>query len=317
MKGLDLHTHLQGSTPLATINQIRQRNGQSDLVMPKNGLQGLDDFSLLFSEFADSFQRPEDFGDAMRALLLEQHRHGAVYSEVRVSLHRYFSDTKFVDEVMAAIREAIDCTEAELGVLGSVILEGTRKHGIENLRGVLAHTKRYYGGDCVVGFGIGGTESPNDLDQYSSVFAAAEEAHIPVSVHAGEIGDLENIVFAMRQKAVRRIAHALGLRQAPPALIAELTDQQKLIEVCLTSNRALGYVGEDHPAKEWHKLGFPLSFATDDTAIFRTTFQRELQTAQTLLGLDEKALLQMQQAALGHTFCSPTKRESIQKLLVV
>jgi adenosine deaminase len=317
VKGIDLHSHLEGSCPLPVLNNIRARRGDSALIVPSS-FDGVGDFATRgFHGFARTLRNGSDFEEATRAWLNSQAKSGVVYSEFRVSVHNHVGKGhEPMLSIIRGLKDGIRQAYWQSGIMGACILEGTRKYP-NNLHEVLKWVRRSIDRDSIVGFGIGGTEKDNDLAEFGELFDTCERYNIPVSLHAGENGSLDNVVTAANTDCVKRVGHALALGGAPDAVVDKFASTEKLVEVCLTGNGRLGYVGpsDGHPAKRFYEHAIPLNFGVDDATIFETDFQRELMTAGSILGVGERELAEINRASVEHAFCSEDKKKRILQAL--
>lgn len=307
--GVDLHTHLEGSCPLSVLNKIRLKRGRPEIKAPPR-LDGLTEFSKTFGRFSRSLVKEEDFEEATREFLKFQHGHGVLYSEFRVSpFNHVFSGGKDISKIMRFIRNGIEQAFEEVGTYGRVIIDAARHYDIDHVLTNLRWTREFYDPDFLVGFGIGGIESPGDLEKFKDVYEIAHRENIPISAHVedgcGE-GQSLNLLSAIQEDAIHRIGHALGSHLLDPASIDELVKRRKLVEICLTSNLELGFVGDvdEHPLPHLYRMQVPVGIGTDDSTIFGTDFEKESQRVKELLGLGEKQMRLLNRNALQHAFCT-------------
>src|SRR5262249_7069074 len=98
-----------------------------------------------------------------------------------------------------------------------------------------------------------------------------------------------------------------------PELVKRLADSGVPLEVCPTSNILLGAAPsfEEHPLRALRDAGVVVTINSDDPAYFSTTLTDELRIAQTLLGLDDNGLRQLQLAALEASFAPPATKQRL------
>ena len=116
---------------------------------------------------------------------------------------------------------------------------------------------------------------------YAPVTAAVQQGRSTLhrTIHAGELGDVRNVRDAILMGA-ERIGHGVKLDQEPVTL--EYVRQQKIpVEINLLSNLRLSVVEDlkSHPFIRYLRLNIPVSLATDDEGIFRTSINDECQAA--------------------------------------
>jgi adenosine deaminase len=125
----------------------------------------------------------------------------------------------------------------------------------------------------VRGISMGGDENLAKPKEVKKIFEHARSSGLKVLCHAGETTSYDvakNIVETLEPD---RIAHGISISN----WITSLGHRSPPIDVCLSSNLALGVITslEDHPLKNWHNTGVPLSLSTDDPAIFNSNIHKE------------------------------------------
>ncbi len=90
--------------------------------------------------------------------------------------------------------------------------------------------------------------------------------HMPVKPRTQQVSGMR---FATHRLASATVL--LPLKTTPSS--RRIRDDYIMIEVCLSSNVALGHVAdlESHPARLFFDLGIPISFNTDDPPMLRTS----------------------------------------------
>ena len=80
-------------------------------------------------------------------------------------------------------------------------------------------------------------------------------------------------------------------------------ERQIVLEVCPTSNAATGNIAlEDHPLPLMYEAGFAVTVNTDNRLMSRTTMSRELAVVTDRLGMNEEAVVKMNDTARGAAF---------------
>ena len=144
-------------------------------------------------------------------------------------------------------------------------------------------------------------------------FLAQAEPGVKVSLHAGELTDvfappadlLFHIRAAIETGQALRIGHGVDIQDETnsPQLITEMAQQQRLVEICLTSNEfILGIVGPDHPFEAYRANEVPLTLATDDAGVSRIDLTHEYQLAADTYQLRYSDLKELARNSLEYDF---------------
>src|SRR4029077_16500276 len=120
---------------------------------------------------------------------------------------------------------------------------------------------------------------------HARAYAAAREAGLRITIHAGEWGGAGQVRRALALDP-ERIAHGPGAID-DPELCAELTARGVPLDLCPTSNWQAGIVPSiaAHPLARLHRLGVPVTLSTDDTTVSDLSLTEEYERALDLIGL--------------------------------
>ncbi|MGH3492646.1 MAG: adenosine deaminase, partial [Sciscionella sp.] len=142
--------------------------------------------------------------------------------------------TAFTDLVIDAARRATQVTD--VGV--SIIIAANRTRHPLDAR-TLARLAAQYVGRGVVGFGLSNDERRGKTAEFAPAFAIAERAGLLGVPHAGELCGPDQVWSALEALSAGRIGHGVHAAE-DPALLDQLAATQTTLEVCPTSNVALG-----------------------------------------------------------------------------
>jgi adenosine deaminase len=148
----------------------------------------------------------------------------------------------------------------------------------ENVETVkLAHKYRDRG---VVGIDLAGDENHFAAAPHAEAFALARKLEIPITIHAGEGGNAENIREAVFTHGATRIGHGVSL-QHDSELLKTVRDRGTVFEICLTSNLQTCTVpsAQAHPFKKFLDEKIHVTLNTDDPAVSNTTLTDEFEMA--------------------------------------
>jgi aminodeoxyfutalosine deaminase len=164
----------------------------------------------------------------------------------------------------------------------------------------------------LVGFGIGGSERGFPRSMFTEQFDRARAAGLHSVPHAGETTGPETVWDAVLNLGAERIEHGIAAVQ-DPRLLAHLADHGIMLDVCPTSNVALGVVPstEAHPLPALVAAGVRVSINSDDPPMFGTDLNREYGIAAQLLGLDESGIVELAGAAVDGSFAPDATKAAL------
>jgi adenosine deaminase len=143
----------------------------------------------------------------------------------------------------------------------------------------------------VVAFGLAGDEARYSPEPFAEAFTIARDAGLISAPHAGELAGPASVRAALDALGAQRIAH--GVRAVEdPALLARLAAEGVVLDVCPTSNLALGVVESlsAHPLPMLLHAGVRCTLNADDPLLFGPGLLEEYATARTTLALTDHQL---------------------------
>jgi len=317
----ELHVHLEGTAHPDLVRAKAAEKGRTldPALFDESGGYGW----ASFREFLDSYDRaasvfttPEDYRDLTHDYLARSHAEGAIYTEIMVSPDHGAANGLDYGQLIGAVAEGIERARTELRIEARMLITAVRHYEVANAEAVARQAVRAPH-PLVVGFGLAGDETRGDLADFARAFAIAhEEGGLACHCHAGEAAGPESVAVALDHLPVRRIGH--GVRAIEdPALVARLAAERVTLEVCPSSNVAIGvYDGfAAHPLRQLAAAGVPVTLGSDDPPFFHTTIGTEYRRAAAHFGFDRAALAGITRTALQAAFCdSATRRALTDKL---
>lgn len=281
MPKVELHLHLEGAIRPHTILELAQQNG---IELPIFGIANIEELFLYhdFKDFLNVFIQltrvivhPEDFERLGYELGISLASQRVLYAEVMLSpMQHVLRGINLFDVVRASVR-GFRQAERETGIQIRLILDYGRQYGPEYAWYILEAAKQMMD-DGVVGWSIGGDEIHFPPEPFADVFAAAREAGLHVTAHAGEVVGPPSVWGAVDVLHVDRIGH--GIQSIDdPKLVSHLCEQQVVLDVCPSSNLLTGAVAswEQHPLRRLYDAGVCVTVNSDDPTFFRTTLVDE------------------------------------------
>jgi adenosine deaminase len=280
----ELHVHLEGTVSARTAAELAARHHIA--APPPYRYSNLTRFLAIYADVCATMRTAEDFERVILEHAASMAEQNIAYAEVSInpSMHAGEEWLPGVDSGRHAARQ-------RYGVDVAWLVELVRGAPLDMNERALAIAVRL---DGCVGLGLVGDES---LDSAALVplLERARKAGLRFMPHAGQSGRAGPVREALDVLRADRIAHGVGALE-DAALLTELRTHGVCLCVCPSSNRAIG-LRPDFRALA--AAGIALSVNSDDPAMVRTTLRRELDIAETRLGLDRPALVA---AAWRHRF---------------
>lgn len=313
----ELHVHLEGTATPALIRRLAARHGTA---VPPGTVHGdafvwrdFLDFLATYDRAAGLIRTAQDYADVTREYLLGVAADGAVYVELTASPdHAAAAGLSYADMV-AGVAAGIDVARAATGIESRVLVTAVRNLGTERAEAV-ARAAAVHPHPLVTGFGLAGDEAGFPPGPFARAFAIArEDAGLGLTCHAGEWAGPESVRAALALPGPpSRLGH--GVRAAEdPGLVAELAARGTVLEVCPTSNVALGLYPSyaAHPLGALLDAGVRVTLGSDDPPYWNATLAGEYAVARATWGLDDARLRTITRTALHAAFVPGDVRERL------
>jgi len=311
----ELHVHLEGTAPPALVRRLAERNG---VAVPEGTFASEDRFAWRdFLDFLDTYDKAasvirtaRDYRDITYEYLSSCAREGAVYVELIASPDHAAAVGLSDAEHYAGIAQGIDDARAEHGIEARVVIALLRSLGPERAEEIA----RRHAGErhpYVAGFNLVGDEAGFPPGPFARAYEIAAAGGLGCTVHAGEHAGPASVAAAL-ELPITRISH--GVRAVEdPALVERLAERGIVLEVCPTSNVALGLYPayEDHPLGALRTAGVKVTLGSDDPPYFGASIGGEYALASERLGFDDAALLELTRTALEAAFLEDAVRRRL------
>ena len=302
-----LHLHFTGAMRHSTLVELADRSGVSlpeALRDPRPPtLSAADErgwfrFQRLYDTARSVLETPED----VRRLLLEaaedDRAEGSRWLEIQVDPSGYAAKfgglTAFTELVLAAANDA--SRRAGVG-LGVVIAANRTRHPYDAR--TLARLAAQYADRGVVGFGLSNDERRGAASTFDRAFAIARRAGLLSTPHGGELAGPQSVRACLDALGATRIGH--GVRAAEdPALLQRIAEEGVTLEVCPSSNVALGIYPdvESVPVRALLAAGVPIALGADDPLLFGSRLIAQYALARDAYGADDRVLAELATTSL-------------------
>jgi adenosine deaminase len=318
VKKAELHVHLEGTIPPHLAKQIAERNR---ITLPA-GLVDSDGTSYTYCDFLDFLKaydavagvikHPRDYYDLTFDYLRSSALAGGIYVEMMYSPdHAEQSSGIPSSEHLQAIDQAIRDAEKQFSIIGRIIVTAVRHFGVESAIKVATQALKETV-PCITGFGLGGDEFNFPPQLFSQAYQIAAEGGLYCTVHAGEFAPASGMMEAMDYLPIQRIGHGVMAKHSPET-IARLIDKNIALEICPSSNIALGLFPDlaSHPLIQLMDAGIQVSLNSDDPPFFKTTIGHEYDKIQSFHNFSDDDMLNFTRMAINAAFVDKATKDKL------
>ena len=145
---------------------------------------------------------------------------------------------------------------------------------------------------------------------------------VKITLHAGELAEglvpPEGLTFHIRESVetghANRIGHGTAIlhEDDPVGLMRQMAERKVLVEVSLfSSDGILGIRGNRHPLRTYLRHGVPVTLATDDEGVSRSTLTLEYRRAVLEQGLDYQTIKAMARNSIAFAFVEDSTKSRL------
>jgi aminodeoxyfutalosine deaminase len=292
MPKVELHVHLEGSIPPATLLQLAKRNHVSLPAQTVEELQnwyqfsGFPHFIEIYLAICNCIRTPDDLELVATEFLKDRASQNIRYSEVIFTPFTHINNIP-LDDQLAAINRARTWAEKELGVRINLAPDLAREMRPVEDSYIIADWAVKNRNNGIVALGLGGPEVNNPPEVFASTFQRIQPAGLPATPHAGETEGPSSMWGAINTLKAVRLGHGVRCLE-DPALVAYLREKQIPLEVCPSSNVCLGVAPSlaEHPLPKLMAEGLFITINSDDPPMFNTTLTDEYLRITETFGYD-------------------------------
>jgi len=307
MPKTELHLHLEGAIPLATLWQLIQKYG-GDPDIPSIGAleerfqyRDFDHFLQTWFWKNGFLREYVDFELIAQAVADDLAGQAVVYAEIFFSPADFSRQGLDLQVIATAVRRGFERSTGDIQI--ALIVDLVRDFGAAQGMRVLEmmHEVRHQG---IIGIGIGGTEHEYPAQLFTEVFHRARQLGFHTTAHAGEAAGPESIWSALTDLEVERIGHATSAI-GDSNLVDELVARQIPLEMCPVSNLRTGAVSDlrEHPILELLRCGAVVTVNTDDPKMFNTSLDYEFTRLADAFEIADQELLQLAENGIHSAWC--------------
>ena len=304
-----LHVHLESTVRWGTLQEIGAANG----VEVPGRATSFGDFASFFAQndlVRACLRRPADFRRIAYEFCADEAAQGVRYAEVSFTAAGHGERLGDLAMPLKAVLEGLDAGQAAFGIECRLLLDHSRRRSVERAWRTLDLAR---GHDRVVAVGLAGDEA-HAGDPFTDVFAAARDTGLHVVHHAGEGEGPASIRQALGPGRAERLGHGIRVLDDPD-LVAEVRERRIPLEVCPSSNVALGFASSlaGHPLPRLVDAGLVVTLNTDIPSLIDTPLATEYARVRDTFGYDDSALAALAEASVNASFAPPATKARLRQ----
>ncbi|PPK65294.1 adenosine deaminase [Actinokineospora auranticolor] len=292
-----LHVHLESAVRFSTLVEIGGPGGSP------GRFSGFREFADWNSGVRGCLRRAEDFRRVAVEFCADEAAAGVGYAEVTFTAASHGERVGDPEMPLVAVLDGLAEGRRRHGVEFGVLLDHSRRRSVERMRRTVELAVKF-ADRGVVGVGVAGDEAYG-LAPFAGVLREAREAGLRLVHHAGESAGAVSVREAVEVGLADRVGH--GFRAVEdPEVVALLRDRGVPLEVCVSSNVALGLVGSvaEHPVRRLVAAGVVVTVNTDVPNVTGRSLAAEYGVWRSGLGCDDVALAGLARASVESSFAS-------------
>jgi adenosine deaminase len=308
-----LHLHFTGAMRHATLLELADRHGvrlpgalRSDWPprLSPTDEKGWFRFQRLYDLARSVLRTEQDLRRLVREAAEDDAADGSVWLEIQVDpsgyATRFGGITAFTDLVLDAAADAAQQTGIGIGV---VVAANRTRHPLDAR--TLARLAAQYAGRGVVGFGLSNDERRGRAEDFERAFRIARRAGLLSVPHGGELAGPHSVRSCLDHLDARRVGHGVRCVEDPD-LVKRIADAGTTLEVCPTSNVALGVFAHpvDVPLRALLDAGVSVALGADDPLLFGARLAAQYELARNAAGLPDETLAELARMSVRAS-CAP------------
>ncbi len=318
-----LHLHFTGSMRVSTVREMAEQHGMrlppAFTTRWPPELSGMDErgwfrFQRLYDAARACVRGEADMRRIVREAAEDDAAEGSRWLEIQVDPTSY---APFVGGITPALEIVLDearTATAATGTRVAVVVAASRmRHPLEAR--TLARLAAQYAGEgagAVVGFGLSNDERRGMTSEFAPAFRIAARAGLASVPHAGELLGADHVDVALDHLAPDRLGH--GVRAAEdPEVLRKVVEAQVTLEVCPTSNVALGVYPTlaDVPLRQLVDAGASVALGADDPLLFGSRLVDQYVSARVDHGMSDAELADLARASVDGSFAPARVKQEI------
>lgn len=322
---IDLHCHLDGSLRPQTVIDLA---AEQNIELPSTDAEVIKEMMVApetcpnLQEYLDRFALPikvmqtaEGIERISFELFEDAAKENVKYLEVRFAPHLHIQQGLSHEQIIESAVKGMKRAEALYDIKGNYILSAVKFLPSDTIPPVLDAGEKFLG-NGVVAFDLAGSELDNFAHDYVTYTQYARDKGYRITIHAGEQGCGQNVYDAIELLGAERIGHGVAIKDHEQAYQRVKQDVVGL-EACPSSNVQTKAIPElkQHPLKEFHKDGLPVTINTDNRTVSNTTMTQEVEKVMELFDLTAEDYAQIYRASVEQCFASDEVKQKLMQYI--
>jgi adenosine deaminase len=315
-----LHLHFTGSMRHPTLVDLAERRGvqlPQALVSewpPK--LRATDErgwfrFQRLYDIARSVLRTPDDMYRLLLEAAEDDRAAGSGWLEIQVDPSGYAARFDGLTATLELVLDAARAAEAATGVgIGIMVAANRTRHPLDAK--ALARLAVQYADRGVVSFGLNNDERRGRALDFEGAFRIARRAGLLSAPHGGELQGPRSVRECLDDLSADRIGH--GVRAVEdPYLLERIATQETTLEVCPSSNVALGVAEriEHVPLRRLFEAGAPIALGTDDPLLFGPRLAEQYEIARRVFGFTDPELAELARMSIRGSAAPDARKKEL------
>lgn len=309
---IELHCHLDGSLSKEFIQTYLQRTVSEDELSVTNDCKSLAEYLEKFELPGSCLKEEKGLENAGYDVLQTMSRENICYTEIRFAPLLSVTEEMDTEKVIAALLRGLERGKKDFGIEYNVITCAMRHHSEEKNYQMLKTARQFL--DCgVCAADLAGAEAQYPMSEFMELFRKTKKLGMPFTIHAGECGNVQNIIDAVGAGA-KRIGHGIAMRANPK--VQEMVKKENIgIEMCPISNLQTKAVesSEEYPIREFLDAGILVTINTDNRTVSNSSMTKELEFIQTVYKITDEEIMLLMENAIKTAFAKEDIKDKLYK----
>jgi adenosine deaminase len=315
-----LHLHFTGSLRHRTLVELAGRHGVHlpdaliDDWPPQ--LSGADErgwfrFQRLYDIARSVVQTPADMRRLISEAAEDDRAEGSGWLELQIDPSGYAARFGGLTALLELVLDSAADAARQTGVgIGIIVAANRTRHPLDAR--TLARLAATHADRGVIGFGLSSDERRGRVADFAPAFRIASRAGLLLVPHGGELVGPASVRACLDDLHANRIGHGVAAAQDPD-LLSSLADRQITLEVCPTSNVALGVAPSpaDVPLRQLLEAGVRVALGADDPLLFGPRLADQYELARNVHGLTDAELADLARMSVTGSAAPPAVRQHL------